>query len=288
MQTGPENAGAGQHQPTHQPPTSDVLQRVVQQVVAKIQEGRNKDAVRLFVEAYNRGVLPKGYVLPKWFLETFGKETAAKLFRACARFPCMYCKSGLEPCEACGGQGVRAEGPFCDTCAALGQTRCEFCDGTGLATYSFFPPELWLPIILDRSRLAIRQVNQLLAHPVPASASEAYLTNLILNLNKLLGALENAILAAKQIAHQNPNVHIITRTVQSCTQAAAATIKCLRQALRAQAAAMRRSASAHPPDSAEAQFRIGRAAFYDNLADSENFERTCLHHPFLNLKPHPA
>ncbi|MGE5610513.1 MAG: hypothetical protein ACM359_14780 [Bacillota bacterium] len=288
MQNRPENAGTGQNPPSNPTPVPDVLQRVVQQIIAKMQEGRNKDAVRLFVEAHNRAVLPKGHALPKWLLDTFGKEMAAKLFQAFAHFPCVYCKSGLEHCEACGGRGARPDGPFCDTCVATGQSRCEFCDGTGLATYSFFPPELWLPIIVDRSRLAIHGVNHLLAHPVPASSSEAHLTELIVNLNKLLGVLENAVLAAKQIAHHDTHAQVIAQTVLACNQAASAAVTYLRQAIRALAAVVRNSAKAHPPDSAEAQFRLGRAEFYENLANSASFERTCLQHPFLDLKSPPA
>ncbi|HEX2971524.1 MAG TPA: hypothetical protein VHP11_04290 [Tepidisphaeraceae bacterium] len=287
MPSGPEKPDAGQNPPSNPTPTPDVLQRVAQQVIAKLNEGRNKDAVRLFVEAYNRGVLAKGHQLPVWLLGTLGKEVAAKLFLAFAHFPCVYCKGGLEPCESCGGRGVRAEGPFCDTCAALGQSRCEFCDGTGLATYSFFPPELWLPVIVDRSRLAIHQVSYLVGHPVPVDGPEPRLTELIINLNKLLGVLENAVLAAKQIAHHNTHAHTIVHTVNSCNHAAAVAIKYLRQVIRSLAAVVRDGAKTQPSDSAEAQFRTGRAAFYETLADSNRFEGTCLYHPFLDSPSSP-
>jgi hypothetical protein len=289
MQSGPDKSGAGHPQPPpNQPPAAENLpDRVIHQITAKLHDGHAKDAARLFIEAHHRGVVPKGPQLLQWMLATPGRDDSTKLMAAFTHFPCVCCKGGLEPCEACGGQGVRSEGPFCETCAGLGMARCEFCDGAGLATYSFFPEELWLPIIVERSHLAIHQLSLIIQQPIPRisdPAAEQNHAHLILNLNKLIGLLENAVTTAQEVAHHDSHQETLNRIIHSSNHAAALATQYLRQSIRSLAAAIRQAAKSLPPDSAEAQFRESRAGFYDSLSHSVAFEGTCLHHPFLSLK----
>ncbi len=289
MQSGPENSGTGQSQPApHQPPQDeDVSKRLAQQVSAKLHEGHAKDAARLFIEAHHRGIIPKGPQLPQWMLATLGRDDSTKLIAAFAHFPCVCCKGGLESCEACGGQGVRPEGPICETCAGLGTASCEFCDGTGLATYSFFPEELWLPILVERSHMAIHQLGLLIQQPIPRisdPAAEQNHTHLILNLNKLMGVLETSVSTAQETVHRDSHQETLERLVTSGNHAAGLATQYMRQVIRSLAAAIRQTAKPLPHDSAEAQFREGRAAFYDSLSHSHAFEGTCLHHPFLKIQ----
>ena len=289
MQSGPDNPGTGRDQPKATSPSDSLgpVDRLMQQILAKLHEGHGKDAARIFIEAHHRSVIPKGPQLLDWLVRTIGREEATRLIGAFAHFPCVYCKGGVEQCDACAGRGVRAEGPFCDTCAGLGMARCEFCDGEGLAAYSFFPQELWLPIIAERSHMAIHQLGLMINQPIPRfseAAAEQNHANLILNLNKLIGVLENAAESAQQVAHSDSRQQVLGRIHDSCTRAAAMGAQYLRQVIRSLAAVIRQSAKTLAAGSAEAQFRESRAIFYDNLSHSAGFEGTCLHHPFLEAK----
>jgi hypothetical protein len=260
----------------------------VHEIATKLHDGHGKDSARIFMEAYKRNVTPKGPRLLQWIIGALGRDDAARLIAAFAHFPCVCCKNGLEACEACGSQGVRAEGPVCETCAGFGMARCEFCDGAGLATYSFFPEELWLPIIADRSHMAIHQLALLIAQPIPRvsdPAAEQNHVNLILNLNKLIGVLENAVTSAQEAAHHDSHQETLAKIITSCNRAAGMAIRYLRQVIRSQAAAIRQAAKSLPPGSAEAQFRASRAEYYESLAHSAGFEGTSLHHPFLKVEP---
>jgi hypothetical protein len=104
-----------------------------------IRAGETADAVRLFLRSLQDGALPSVGNDCESSRTVLGEALLQQLLAACAKFQCPYCASGFVHCPTCSGAG-RTEGTLaCTACRTLGVVPCDFCAGSGLAGYSFFP-----------------------------------------------------------------------------------------------------------------------------------------------------
>jgi hypothetical protein len=132
--------------------------------------GRPADAVRNFLKAISDGTLSDDANLPAVAKEAMGATLVQQLIDACAGFACPFCRAGFTLCEHCGGRG-RTEGDMpCSHCHSLGAAACDFCAGSGLAGYSFFPRALQVHVALARVERAVRHLAERGTKPSPALA----------------------------------------------------------------------------------------------------------------------
>lgn len=220
-----------------------------------------------------------------------GKARAASLVAAFARHPCMGCKRGLLLCEECKGKGVFGRGSICDRCLGLGTSNCGFCAGSGWITYNYVPPGIRVPVVTERVKLAAKQATEALAEALPQSddppLTRRELARRLLELNRLMGAFDNALEVARHPPVSSRAVASALKVIRVVALKAAGQIeRRIRQllALLVQDALARRERA----DTEVAQtIEKRRARFYHNLAKSPDFKWTCLRHVYLHRKQEP-
>lgn len=262
--------------------------RVLQSVVNELERDRGTQAVQLFREGQDHGLFPTGTGLPRWLIKTIGREATGKLVDAFAQFPCFYCEKGLERCEACAGHGTIAGGMICEACAGLSVTRCGFCDGSGWITNNVVPPGLRLVVLAERVNRACGHVASLLQKPVPTNASAEpakaakRCAKELLDLNRQLGVLENAVVASKDLARTHPSSkEKLVKTVGMCCRAAANAQTRVRELVKQMSVCSKEQAEASELDSAVRERAEKGSTFYESLASSKTFAGTALEHPRL-------
>lgn len=249
-------------------------------IEAQLDAGEGQLAARALLAAVVHGTFPDGSPLSAW-LEQLSEQRRAKLITAFAHYPCFACRNGQESCAPCGGSGFSAAAQICGACAGLGEKRCDFCAGAGLATYNLMPLALWRSVLTARASRAMKYLNQLAAQPgVSAPLPEAAAVRRIQDLNKLLGVLENALAALRQLrASGIVAPETAASFIRSCKRPATAGITAIRETLRHLAVHYNQMAPALPPvDAANAE---AKSEFYEDLAASAMFDGTGLSHQFL-------
>ena len=155
--------------------------------------------------------LPGGSGLIGQLKRILGRDDFIRLIEAFARNACPFCKMGLHVCAACKGKAAAVRGSPCPACACTGSQPCEFCTGSGLAAYSFGPEEFRPLVLQARIAMVARQLSKLSAkYESSRHLAEAHI-NYLLNLNKLLGVLENAAIET----NFQRDRHLIDRVVYS-------------------------------------------------------------------------
>ena len=125
-------------------------------------------------------------------------------------------------------------------------------------------------------------LKKLAAQPVPTD--EAAMTRRLLDTNKLLGVLENAVAAARQLeASEATGPDAAAQFSGFCRPHVAAGMHAMRETLAALSQHRRQGASTLPP--VDAENAIAKAEFYEDLAESATFAGTGLSHPFLLEDP---
>jgi hypothetical protein len=262
--------------------------RILQSVVEELDRGRGDQAARLYLDGQAHGLFPTGNGLPRRLTKTIGKEATGKLVSAFAQFPCFYCRKGLEPCEACDGLGSVASGTICEACAGLGAARCGFCDGSGWVTYNVVPPGLRLSVLAERVNRASGRIEALLQKPVPKNASAdpakaaERCTKQMLDLNRQLGVLENAVVALRGLARAQPSSkERLAKIAGACCRAALEAQARIRLLAKQMAVCSKLQAEAADADEAVGKRAKKGAAFYESLAATETLTGTALEHPYL-------
>ena len=102
-------------------------------------QGKPSEAVQIFLEAQQKGGLPRGEGLMGWVTTTLGPDLAKTLVSAFVHEPCMFCAKGLVSCERCEGKGHSDYTFVCEECFSLGLRPCRFCNAMSWASLDFAP-----------------------------------------------------------------------------------------------------------------------------------------------------
>ena len=206
---------------------------------------------------------------------------------AYAGLPCFYCNKGVIPCEECNGRGYDEDRTLCAECLALGVNRCDFCGGSGWFTIDHVPHAFKLNVIMRRVLTAGKEAEVVLASDIAvvSSAEPAVTRKLaakeLLQVNRLLGVLENMAVAAKQEASSYAESAEVTHKATAACEALAPKLQertcqllvTLADAAKAEAASATRTETRRLSER--------RAEFYGGLASSKNFSGTLLRHPLI-------
>lgn len=256
---------------SEQDAVSQSADRVVELVAAELRADKVGAAVRRFASASQHDPSLGRHDLVPWLAERIGKSLTQALVHGFAVYPCMGCKGGVLLCAQCQGRGTSSRGDPCEQCVSLGAASCDFCAGSGWITYNFVPQPLRPFVIMERTRIATSQACRILE--MKNAGSPKAIAREIVQINRVLGALDNAMGAANEHL-QSPHVkpQMWQKAIGSCAKAG---IK-LDQKIRA---ALKRMANA------PAILRSGdkrRSVYLVELASSHNYIGTCLYHPQLS------
>jgi hypothetical protein len=137
-------------------------------------------------------------------------------------------------------------------------------------TYPMIPVSLRYPVLARRVHMLYRRIEPLVNQPLPAG--EPPLQDLLLSLNKILLACDDAAIAADSVIEHDPHlVHSVEELLETCRRAPQRVQPRMRSILRRLAEVETRDGSP------------GKADFYAALANSTAFEGTGLHHPILRV-----
>ena len=256
----------------------------MRRVAAQLDGGRGYEAVRLFLDAVAHEAMPRHVPLGVWISETLDEDSMRSLVTALAHFPCFGCKGGYEPCRPCAASGFSSVRQVCAACIGFGVARCDFCNASGLATYNLIPAELRYRVLQTRVAIAVRHVRKLTDADADSSTGSpprvARLRQGVLDLNKLLGVLENALLVWHQTAESEGEQGKHRRSIDmACRDTAHFARVAMRQMLKGLAEAHERAAKQSVGIAAEAATDLGE--YYDVLYHGDRFAGTLLGHPFL-------
>lgn len=262
---------------------SESRARTAVTAVAKaLKAGRDIEAARVLVDAINHQALRADADLAGVLVRALGRQGLSRLIRGFARYPCFYCKQGLQECPACRGRGATAGGWVCEACIGLGVGRCDFCDAAGLVTYNFVPVGLRPAVIVERLRSPARELESVLSASVPRNrVNQKTVARQILMLNRLAGMLENAADAAKKLRTTSESTRKFSGRVDKACAASWKRISHRLQVLVKLLAVLAQKELEAISNTSSRQRAERRVGFYERLAKNARFEGTCLEHPFL-------
>lgn len=259
----------------------------LQRIVAALGQGNRDEAVREALQALSSGVIPGGREGPSWLAGQIGETLTRQLLESFVRFPCFGCRDGRQPCEMCEGRGS-IEGVPCETCLGTRLERCDFCNGSGLATINCLPEGFKPLVIKARSELAGRLLRRLLSEPlpqqvdssVPAEAVKAARVQM-LQIDRGLGMLENMLIAANQLGPSGGK-DLVQPLLAACVPLAARTERRLVELVGILAEAYGRMAEQGGADDTR-QHHERASQFYSALISPDrSLTGTALTHPFLH------
>jgi hypothetical protein len=246
-------------------------------------EGREGQlAVTELLDACNRGVLVGERSTREWLTRSLPHRHFQKMIVALVRHPCMYCAGGMEECSNCNGDGIRDEAFCCRACAGFGRFRCDFCGGSGLASYNHFPADLRPDVLRGRTQLALNELERLSAHPLAdlSEERERSVIGRILSINKLLAVLENARVETGWLIDHARTSAAAAPLSSQIDSAAPKALAAMQNATKALAALLRRQSAG-----ARAHLAATRAEFYEQLFEDGGLAGSILHHPFIDRRP---
>jgi hypothetical protein len=244
----------------------------------------------LFAKGQAQHLLATTTELPRQLVDLMGKKMAHKLIAVFELSPCPFCKKGRQKCENCDGHGHMEHEMVCVDCLGLGVVLCNFCSGSGWSSIDSVPLGLRSVILLRRSKLAVARIRKILSRPALQASKQNGLiilkkyAQMLIDLSRYMGVLENTVLAKDELAKSNRRIDSQTNEiVKSCVSAAASANTQAREIIRHMAATSRSQSREPDQDSAAQDLAIARAEFYESLLDSANiFAGTTLAHPFLD------
>ncbi len=261
----------------HQPDT------VLQEVRVHLAASQGSEAVRAFLSGIDDGVLNRDLTRPAALVRTIGKADAQKLLEAFAVWACPYCRGGVEKCEACAGRGsTSGDEDVCEACAGLGVSGCDFCAGSGWVSFNAVPERLRVHVAAIRVHRAASGIKSLAAEAQASEADGSFTRTAqrLLSLNRLAGALENALVLTNATPAEAAKP-VVARLRQSCRTLGREALRLVVSTLEklAQLAKSRSASLAGSPHEALASHK---AAYYAALASPAGLARCrSLDHPFL-------
>ncbi len=267
-------------------PKENRAQTVLAAVARALKAKRPQEAARELAEGISRRTFAPNSDLNATLTAALGKTGTLQLIHGFSTYPCFFCQRGLLKCDHCRARGLSGD-RVCGACLGLGITRCDYCDGAGWATYNFVPSSLRPAVLMERARLALRELNSLLGQPVPDGRRGAIaplrkqVAQRIIQLNRMAGILENALDISKKISSNSPAMKKLRSQVGQTAESAWKKIRLREQGLLetlANISSREESAATNQRDLLLAQ---RRQSYYEMIAASKNFEGTPLAHPFL-------
>lgn len=263
------------------------LRSLLQSVSKALQAGRPSDAVHLFVKALAHDRSFHQGDRPIQLAKALGKMRFLALVRAFADHPCMACENGVHECDACNGRGAFDDWRICDSCVGIGTSDCEFCAGSGWITYNYVPDSLRPAVAVVRSKRTLTEARRLLATPLPGNAARdpavarRALVQRLLQLNRLMGAVNNALDAARDATKTGRSAEHALRGVEAaCLKLAIRLDRAARQVLLGLKESWRLEAT-RTGTAEKRRLCERRVAYYASLVRSRHFRGTSLFHPVL-------
>lgn len=262
-------------------------EQVTRRIQAALSRRQFEIAARIHMEACAHHLFPTDEGALPGLRRILGSENVEKLIAAYAKLPCFYCNKGMVPCEECGGRGRYDNLTICTPCLSLGIDRCGFCGGSGWFTINHVPSEMQAHVVIRRVVVAAKEANDLLAGELPPLTHDKHAearkgaARRLLQMNRLLGVLENMVVVARQIlARQDSEPEVMRKAIAAAESTgsrlnvgACQTLEHLANTFEIEAEAATRSSSR--------DLARRRAEFYAGLASSGNFIGTSLRHPML-------
>lgn len=185
----------------YEDPRESSFQAMVEE---RLNASRFTAAARVVLEAVRIGWAPNDISLVHWIAARVGTHaTQLVIGKGFAQLGGPCCHSGFEACDNCDGNGSYGH-TACAQCATTGKVRCPFCSGSSLIPLADLPLALRPRTTVARVRLADAHATHLLKAGIPEVSSDASMPNELrtsfLNLDKLLGVLENALIEMRQLA----------------------------------------------------------------------------------------
>lgn len=269
--------------------SSSAIAKLMQKVTDELNADRDVQAVRLFADGLDHGIVPPGVNLVHWVINAIGKAGTSKLLKAYARHPCFYCKNGVEPCEACKGQGYWQDDTLCETCVTTGVARCDFCNGTGFVTFNAIPADLRLLAAFERVKFAAGRTKVLVDRPAPRpsqSRPHECLKQCVIRLieaNRLMGVFENAVILVREIsAFESGSRSFQLKIMKACRRYAPLAHERIHGILQCMSVCTRIEATIPRLTPRARNLANRRRAFLDSLLEpSSRFTGTALEHRFL-------
>ncbi len=262
-------------------PANSSTEAILQKLQQLLRPNKLADAVRMLNEALENGLVSRELSDPAVILANLDRESAAKLIQAYARYKCFYCRKGLEPCRECSSASRRSAARYCETCLGLRVVRCDFCDGSGWATYNIVPVGLRLPVAAARTAIAQRELSELLKRSQQRPADLKLLGTRLVALNRYAGIFENALDAARRVSAENPAAQTAADRIRDKCLAAWKRIEpAMREHLVAMSAVLSRQAE-RTQDNGRRKLILVQKSALAALAAAPTFVNTSLEHAFL-------
>ena len=259
----------------------------MERVLSELDRKEVSEAVRIFLDACSHERVPADVRLKSWVRDKLGPEATRKLTSAMAGYRCFGCSRGIEPCKRCDKTGFVAVLKVCPDCIGFHSARCDFCNGSGLATYNLFPASFRASILSRRGNHAVSIVRKLVDSAseldrTPPSGDQDF--QRLLACNRVAGVLENAVMTARQlISEGRASGDPVNRLIRSCVDASTDAQSQIILYLKRLAASQRQAAEDAAPDHKDGL--IAHAEFLESLSASGNFDGTMLQHPFVHGSP---
>ncbi len=232
-----------------------------------------KRAATLLLDAWSAGTIASDGNAGQWVNANVSEGAAGKISGAIARTTSPCCERGFVTCPTCGGFDLSSD-QFCSDCMGLGVRRCDFCDGTGLLQYSGVPADLIPKVAL----LRLQRVAELVEDAVVTKESTRDLRKLrthLLNITKLLGIVENAVVALRSMraatVDETHNLHRMAWPIaMTLREYRTTTLRDFAAAWAARSSAEQAAISV-----------LDQAAYFTRLAAPSGLAGTMLANPFL-------
>jgi len=273
--------------------------KLMRQAINQLQSSNLQEAARLFLESYQRELLPQRMTTPKQLRQIVSQNHFSRLISALAHLSCFCCRKGMAKCDNCQGKGQLGNEDICEACLGLGVISCKFCGGTGWIPLEDLPAGLIGEILKQRLNTAVHRIRAILE----SSAKDVSLenphsqfkerVNEFFALHRQLSVLETNLTFLTTSARAHPTGESQLTKIHKLSMKMSIKIwHRIRQLMHDMAEILFAEAQgANPADKRKLRLTL-RARFYQSLYESfDYFKGTEWEHPLLyqvvrKVRPH--